>query len=80
MGFYLGKISLKQQVWETFAEGALLPTLSSGYQKQQAADFRTQHPDWSAAKVKEESRKLGNKAAHSHLKRLDAVLRKPKGA
>ena len=68
------------EVWETFAEGALLSTLISGYQKQHAADFRTQHLDWSAGKVKDESKRHGNKSSHAHLKRLLTTLEKIKAS
>ncbi|MCO8123530.1 hypothetical protein NHH03_17415 [Stieleria sp. TO1_6] len=66
------------EVWETFSESALFATLRSGYQKQHAADFRTQNVDWSASKVKEESKKQGNKSAHAHLKRFLNTLEKIK--
>lgn len=68
-----------QEVWETFAEGSLLAILRSGYQKQHAADFRTHHADWSATKIKNESKTQGNKSAHAHLKRLKSTLGKIKG-
>lgn len=82
---YSGKDVLSEEshwveVWETFAESTLLPTLRSGYEKQHAADFRTQHGDWSAKKVKEEAKKNGNKSAHAHLLKLQSMFDKIKAS
>lgn len=68
------------EVWETFAEATLLPTLRSGYEKQHAADFRTQHGDWPAKKVKEEAKKNANKSSHAHLAKLQAMFDKVKAS
>jgi hypothetical protein len=68
------------EAWETFAESTLLPTLRSGYEKQHAADFRTQHGDWPAKKVKEEAKKNGNKSSHAHLMKLQSMFDKIKAS
>lgn len=82
---YAGKDVLSEEsqwteAWEIFAESTLLPTLRSGYEKQHAADFRTQHGDWPAKKVKEEARKNGNKSSHAHLVKLQSMFDKIKAS
>jgi hypothetical protein len=82
---YAGKEVLDEEnqwmeVWETFAEATLLPTLRSGYEKQHAADFRTQHADWPTKKVKEEAKKNANKSSHAHLAKLQAMFDKVKAS
>jgi hypothetical protein len=68
------------EVWETFAEATLLPTLRSGYEKQHAADYRTKHGDWPTKKVKEEAKKNANKSSHAHLAKLQAMFDKVKAS
>jgi hypothetical protein len=82
---YAGKDVLSEEshwteAWETFAESTLLPTLRSGYEKQHAADFRTQHGDWPTKKVKEEAKKNGNKSSHAHLMKLQSMFDKIKAS
>jgi len=65
------------EAWGTFvSEGSLFFTLKSGYQKQHAANFRTNNSSWSAKKIKERAVEKGNQSAHAHVARLHDKLNK----
>jgi hypothetical protein len=64
------------ELWKDFAVHTLGVTLRSGYEKQYASDLRSNNQSWSIAKVKNESKKKAEQAAHLHLGKIETALKK----